>query len=413
MNDMTHHKLPRTGWDQCKILEHLEKIKPDPIRTHWAKAFRATPDVQNLSFKVYEEFFSDNGIFSARVPYMRDIEQQVLQMCLSLLNGGQKSAGNMTSGGSESVYSALHAMREWAKDHKPNCKTPTVIVPYSAHPTFTKGCHYYGLRIVRVAVSKDYKADIHAMAAEIDEDTIGIVGSAPCWPYGLYDPIEQLALIALENNLWMHVDACVGGYLSPFMEQLGHRIPNWDFRVPGVMSISADLHKYGYCPKPCSTILWRDLELQKYHHCHPSDWPGGEYHTTGFAGTRFGGAIFAAWAVMTYLGNDGYLKMANRILDSREKLTTQINAIPSLKVWPSELLPLAVEGVGIDIGKVSSALMDKGWIMLGTQEPPLLNLPIDAAMDDQVINTFIGDLNEIVDGLASGAIDAESKLVYG
>ncbi len=413
MNDTSHHKLPENGWSQDKVLDHLEKIKPDPIRMHWAKAFRATPDVQDLSFKVYEEFFSDNGIFSARVPYMRDIEQQVLQMCLSLLNGGSMSAGNMTSGGSESVYSALHAMREWAKDHKPNCKTPTVIVPYSAHPTFTKGCHYYGLRIVRVAVGADYKADVHAMAALIDEDTIGIVGSAPCWPYGLYDPIEKLAVIAMENNLWMHVDACVGGYLSPFMEQLGHEIPSWDFRVHGVMSISADLHKYGYCPKPCSTILWRDTELQKYHHCHPSDWPGGEYHTTGFAGTRFGGAIFAAWAVMTYLGNDGYLKMARRILDTREKLTTRINAIPSLSVWKSELLPLAVEGVGIDIGKVSSALMTKGWIMLGTQEPPLLNLPIDAAMDDEVINTFITDLTEIVDGLTSGTIDAESKLVYG
>lgn len=375
--------------------------------------FRATPDVQELSRQVYTEFFSDNGIFSYRVPYMQNIEQQVIEMCLSILNAAPGAAGNMTSGGSESIYSALHAIREWAKENKPHVKQPTIIAPYSAHPSFSKGCHYFGLRLKRIPLGTDFRADPAAMAEAIDEDTVAMVGSAPCWPYALYDPIEKIASIAKENGLWMHVDACVGGYLAPFVSKLGYDLPRWDFTVPGVMSISADLHKYGYCPKPCSTILWRDASLQKHHFVHPSDWPGGEYSTTGFAGTRIGGAIFAAWAVMNYLGHDGYLRMAKRVMDAREEMTKQINEIDELEVWSTHLLPLPVRGVGVDIGKVSAALSARGYIILGTQEPPLINIPIDPAVDELVMSTFINDLKDVVRGVVSGEIDSKSSLVYG
>ncbi|MEZ5929951.1 MAG: pyridoxal-dependent decarboxylase [Parvularculaceae bacterium] len=405
--------LPAAGQSKDSIISSLEKIKLDPVRGHWSMVFRATPDVQELSRQVYTEFFSDNGIFSYRVPYMQNIEQQVIEMCLSILNAALGAAGNMTSGGSESIYSALHAIREWAKENKPHVKQPTIIAPYSAHPSFSKGCHYFGLRLKRIPLGTDFRADPAAMAEAIDEDTVAMVGSAPCWPYALYDPIEKIASIAKENGLWMHVDACVGGYLAPFVSKLGYDLPRWDFTVPGVMSISADLHKYGYCPKPCSTILWRDASLQKHHFVHPSDWPGGEYSTTGFAGTRIGGAIFAAWAVMNYLGHDGYLRMAKRVMDAREEMTKQINEIDELEVWSTHLLPLPVRGVGVDIGKVSAALSARGYIILGTQEPPLINIPIDPAVDELVMSTFINDLKDVVRGVVSGEIDSKSSLVYG
>jgi len=413
MIEKNRFPLPEKGLSQEEVLSHLDEIKLDPVRGHWSKAFRATPDVQKLGQAVYQNFFSDNGIFSRRVPYMRDIEGQVIDMCLSILNGGENSAGNMTSGGSESIYSALHAIREWAKEHKPQVKEPTVVVPYSAHPTFSKGCHYFGMKLVRVPLGSDYRADVKAMENAINEDTVAVVGSAPCWPYALYDPIEDIAALARKNDLWMHVDACVGGYLAPFAKKLGHDLKPWDFSVDGVTSISADLHKYGYCPKPCSTILWRDESLQKYHYVHPSDWPGGAYSTTGFAGTRIGGAIFAAWAVMNYLGEDGYLKMAKRVLDSRAELIRRINEIDELEVWETDLLPLPVRGTGVDIGKVSAAMYARGWIMLGNQEPPLLNLPIDAAVDETVIDCFMSDITEVVRGIVSGDIDSGSSLVYG
>lgn len=413
MTTSKRSRLPGIGMSRNDILSHLDKIKLDPVRGHWSKAFRATPDVQDLGSKVYQDFFSDNGIFSLRVPYMRNIEEQVIEMCLSVVNGSDNSAGNMTNGGSESIYSALHAIREWAREHKPHVHEPKVLVPYSAHPTFSKGGHYFGLRIERIPLGDDFRVDVKAMAAAIDGDTVALVGSAPCWPYALYDPIEKIAALAIQHNLWMHVDACVGGYLAPFLTKLGYKLPRWDFTVPGVMSISADLHKYGYCPKPCSTILWQDASLQKYHFVHPSDWPGGQYSTTGFAGSRMGGAIFAAWAVMSYLGEDGYIRMAKRVMDLKAEITTKINEIDELEVWETDLLPLPIRGTGVDIGKVSAALMTRGYIILGTQQPPLINLPIDAAVDETVISTFLRDLKEIVVGITRGDIDSGSSLVYG
>lgn len=405
--------LPTTGWASEDILDHLRARKLDPIRGHWSKVFRAPEDIQKLGQDVYREFFSDNGLLSARAPYMRDIEVQVIDMCLSLMSAPKEASGTMTSGGSESIYSALHALREWARASGRGGDRPEVIAPYSAHPAFSKGCHYYDLTLTRVPLGDDLRADPAAMEAAIGENTVAIVGSAPCWPYGFYDPLSALGDVASRHDLWMHVDACVGGYLSPFAKAIGRDIPAWDFEIPAVQSISADLHKFGYCPKPCSTVLWRSKDLLKYHHVHPSDWPGGEYAATGMAGSRNAGAIFAAWAVMTRLGFEGYCDLARHVFAQRDKLAEQLNALGAVRAWQTDLLPLPVEGVEVDIGLVSATLVKKGWIILGAQEPPLINIPIDAATTDEVIDTLVSDIREIIDGIRAGEITGESVLTYG
>lgn len=375
--------------------------------------FRPTEDIQTLGRDVFREFFSDNGLFSLRVPYMRDIEVQVIDMCLSLMAGGPDSAGTLTSGGSESIYSALHAIRERAREQGRGGERPEVIAPYSAHPAFSKGCHYFDLTLTRIPLGNDLRADVQAMEAAVSDRTVAVIGSAPCWPYGLFDSITELGSVAERHNLWLHVDACVGGYLSPFAKALGMNIPAWNFEVPAVQSISADLHKFGYCPKPSSTVLWRSKDLLKYHYVHPRDWPGGEYASTGFAGSRNGGAIFAAWAVMKRLGFEGYLELTRKMVAQRQKLIDGINALGSLVVRETDLVPLPVEGVDVDVGLVSAELMKRGWIILGTQEPPLMNFPVDAATTDEVVETLLGDMRGIITDIKSGKISGESYLVYG
>ena len=404
--------LPKSGIALSEIKTALEASLQDDVHAHFSRAFRGPKDVQDVGSMAYNMFLSDNGLFSLRSGYMQRIETEVIEMCVSLFNPPEGASGTFTSGGSESIYSALHAMREWAKEKFPRITEPEVIAPYSAHPSFSKGCHYYGLKLVRTALGDDLRASLKAMEAAISPNTIGLVGSAPCWPYGLYDPIGEIGALAAKHGVWMHVDACVGGYLAPFAEKLGYKLPVWDFRVPGVMSISADLHKFGYCPKPASTILWRSGDLMKYHHVHPADWPGGQYNMTGMAGSRSAGPIFAAWAVLRYLGVEGYVRLARKTMDNKARLEAGISAIDGLFVLKNDLLPLAFGATELDLGIIKGEMSNRGWIIVGCAEPPLINLPLDAALDDIVINTFLSDLAEVTSRTRERGCGRKEGLVY-
>lgn len=401
--------LPAAGSTASTILDHLTAMKIDDLHGHWSRAFRGPADVQKIGAAAYNMFLSDNGLFAMRTDYLRIAEEQVIAMCLSLFNPPLGAGGTFTSGGSESIYSALHAIREWARERYPDVERPQIVAPYSAHPTFSKGCHYFGLELVRVPVGANLRADVTAMQRAITGDTVALVGSAPCWPYGLYDPIEDLGRVATDNGLWLHVDACVGGYLAPFVTRLGHSLPAWDFTVPAVMSISADLHKFGYCPKPASTVLWRSEELKRFHYVHPEDWPGGPYKMQGFAGSRSAGPIFAAWAVLNYLGMEGYLRLAREVMAARDRLSEGVRTIPGLTVLASDLLPLGIGAQGIDLQIVMGALRQKGWILVGAAQPPLINVPIDAATDERVIEAFLSDLRTAAEsaGREPGGVGAE------
>lgn len=405
-------RLPLMGMPREALESELEGMRGDRVRRHWSLAFRGPPDVQEIAQRAYDLFLSDNGLFSMRTEYIGRIEREVLEMCVSLFNAPSEAWGTFTSGGSESNFTALHALREWGREHFPAVRSPEIIVPFSAHPTFSKGCHYFGLRLVRVPLGPDLRADVTAMERAVNENTIGIAGSAPCWPYGRIDPVEALGAVATRHGLWLHVDACVGGYLAPFVERLGHRLPVWDFRVPAVQSISADLHKYGYCPKPASTVLWRSEALKRFHHVHPEDWPGGPYHMQGFAGSRSAGSIFAAWTVLRYLGEAGYEKLTRQLLVLRQRLTEGIEAIGGLEVLAGDLPPIAFGSRTLDMQIVMGEMRSRGWILVAAREPPLINLPIDPALDEPTIELFLRELRMAVDVARSGTNAARAELNY-
>ena len=404
-------RFPEAGVPKEQIMRQLEELKVDDMHAHWSRAFRAPRDVQEIATAAYNMFLSDNGLFSLRSEHLRVVEEQVIGMCLELFHSPPDASGTFTSGGSESNYSAIHAMREWGKEHFPKADRPQLIVPYSAHPTFSKGCHYYGLDLIRTPLTADLRADVRAMREAVTKNTIGIVGSAPCWSYARYDPIEAIGALAAEHGLWMHVDACVGGYLAPFAEELGVALPPWDFRIAAVKSISADLHKYGYCPKPASTVLWRSEDLKKYHHVHPEDWPGGAYKMQGFAGSRSAGPIFASWAVMRYLGRAGYRRLAQQVLAARQQLIDGASAIPGLEPLQSDLLPIAIGSSTLDMQLVMGELRKTGWILVGAAQAPLLNIPVDGATDAAVISAFLTDLRAAAARAAAGS-GARAELNY-
>jgi glutamate/tyrosine decarboxylase-like PLP-dependent enzyme len=411
---MTHDRteLPATGIPAETLRAELAALKGDRLRRHWSRAFRGPADVQEIGRFAYQQFLSDNGLFSLRGDHLGKIEQQVTEMCVGLFHAPPGAWGTFTSGGSESNYTALHAMREWAREHFPAVRAPELVVPYSAHPTFSKGSHYFGLKLVRVALSEDYRADVAAMERAITPNTIALAGSAPAWPYGRVDPIEQLGEVASRHGLWMHVDACVGGYLAPFAERIGQRLPLWDFRVPAVQSISADLHKYGYCPKPASTVLWRSESIKTFHHVHPSDWPGGPYSMQGFAGTRSAGPIFAAWAVLRYLGVSGYERLARQVFARKLELTEGIEAIEGLYVLRNDLMPLAFGSHTLDMQVIMGEMRGAGWVLVAAREPPLVNLPIDAALDDEVIALFLTELRAAAAVARQGKDGKRAELAY-
>jgi len=389
--------LPKTGLSFDAIKDHLTQIEmPEPY-AHFARAFRGPQDVQDVGKFAFERFLSDNGFFSLYLPYMQTIEQEVIAMGVSLLHPTENSTGNFTSGGTESNLSALHAAREWAKVHLPKVKEPNVVAPLTIHPSFKKSAQYLGIELITTALDENGRGVAANIAAAINSNTIMVAASAPTWHFSRIDPIPEMGAVAASAGLWMHVDACVGGYISPFLEKLGQKLTPWDFRVPAVTSISADLHKFGYCPKPASTIFWRDAELQKYHYVAIDDPFLGMYKLAGLSGSRSAGPIFAAWAVMTYLGEEGYLRLTRDLLKMKDRITRAVNSIEGLKMWDVDVMPLHFHSEKAPTEAIYQGLLEKGWLMLGLVNPPAITIALDPAFSSESADLLIADLREVTE----------------
>lgn len=354
--------------------------------------FGATEDVARVGREAFNAYFTENALGGRRAfASLLRMEQEVLAMCRDLFHGPQTATGTMTSGGTESIVLAVKNCRDWQRRlrgdpvHRGN-----LVLPSTAHPAFEKAASLMDLPIRRVPAAADLRADPAAMAAAIDADTIMIAGSVPCFPYGVIDPLPALSDLAVARDVWLHVDACVGGFFAPFARDLGEPIPPFDFALPGVASLSADLHKFGFCPKPASVVLYRSPELASGFDFNV--WPSGRFATATLVGTRPGGAVAAAWAVLTFLGRDGYRAIAERLLATRRAYAGGIAAIPHLSVIGTpDLSILAFTSDRSDMEALAQAMAARGWVPGRVHRPDGLHLML-SLLHEPVCEHYLRDL---------------------
>jgi glutamate/tyrosine decarboxylase-like PLP-dependent enzyme len=368
--------------------------------------FNAGADVEQVQKEAYVLFMSENGLGPAAFPSLRQMEAEVVGFGLELFHAPAEAAGVITSGGTDSISMAVKAARDHARKVRGVQGRLNIVLPRSAHPAFDKACAVMEIEVRRTPLH-GYLADAASMAAAADGSTVMIVGSAPNFPYGLVDPIAALSELAVERQLWLHVDACVGGYIAPFVRLDGAEIADFDFVLPGVRSISADLHKYGYCAKGASTVFFRSAELFQLMAFDVRDWPGGRMVTPTLAGTRPGGAIAAAWAVMQFLGVDGYRRKHALVTDARRRIEAGVEALGFTVLGRPQLGIVAFTREDVDCVALWAKLRERGWFTGVTTEPKSLHLmlsPIHAQVADQ----YLADLEWAL-GAVAGPTEAEAR----
>ena len=401
--------LPRQGRNWPALEKELRAFGEGDARWRDLRTavfvFHAGDDVLEVARSAYAMYQSENGLGAGSAfPSLARMEAEIVSIGLGLLNAPAGACGDMTSGGSESIFLALKTCRDQARAEGRDTRGMQVLMPRSAHPAFDKAAACLDLDILRLPVAPDCRADADAMAGAVTERTLMLVGSAPCFPYGVIDPIDELGRIAVARDIWLHVDACVGGYFAPFARMNGVPLPPFDFSVPGVRSLSADLHKYGYAAKGASTLFHRSAAQREFQVFTCDAWPVGTMRTPSAAGTRPGGAIAAAWAVLHYLGEDGYREKTRRVVRTRERLEGAIDEIPGLRVVGRPQLGLiAYTSDTIDIHAVAEQLSGMGWFSPRLDDPPAIHLMLSPE-HARVIDEYIADLRRAT-GLvaASGA----------
>lgn len=325
---------------------------------------------------VFGAFAHANVLQRDMYPSATKFEGEIIAMVADLLHGdvGKGFCGVVTGGGSESLISALYAYREQGAQR--GITEPNIVMPTTAHVALSKGGHWLGVEVRLAPPAADYRADVAAMAELIDANTVALFASAGNYPHGVVDPIGELSQLAHAHGIGMHVDGCLGGMLLPWIERNGHPVPPWDFRLPGVTSISADTHKYGYALKGTSVLLYRSKELRKHQYFTYPDWPGGLYLSPGLAGSRSGGLIAATWAALVTIGAEKFLEYAEDIYTAAQQIRAGIEAIPQLEVIGDPIFLVAFKAAGedpIDIYLVNDALKAEGWRLNALQLPPALH----------------------------------------
>ncbi len=361
----------------------------------WSLVYHASDEHTEFLKKAYSIYFHQNGLNPSAFPSLQQMEAEVVSMSANLLGGGLHAAGTMTSGGTESIMMAVKTYRDRARTLRPEITRPEMIVPTSIHPAFDKAAHYFDVKIVKANLSPDFRVDIEAVKKLTNENTILIVGSAPQYPHGVIDPIRELATFAKSKGIGMHVDACVGGFLLPFLKRLGHPIPDFDLSVDGVTSMSADLHKYGFASKGASIVLYKDKDFRRSQFFVLSEWPGGAFASPSMPGTRPAGAIAAAWGTLRAFGESGYLEVAKICMENTSKLQAGIRALGFEIVGKPETTIFAFSAKDFDVYAVADQMQRLGWYIDRQQKPTSLHLMVTPAHTRHV-ETFLADLKNSV-----------------
>jgi sphinganine-1-phosphate aldolase len=378
---MTKRFFPQTGSPSSEILQELERFRLKGADWKngktWSLVYYLDEEHLDLVREAYDVFFSENYLNSFVFPGLQEMERDVVRMAAEMC-GNPTAVGAMSSGGTESILLAVLAYRNKAQAEG-RSKKLEVLAPETAHPAFEKAAHMYGLKLVRVPLRADKRVNLEAMEKLISSRTLMLVVSAPCYPFGVVDPVVEASALAQKHNLPLHVDACIGGFVLPWAEQLGDWKGVWDFRAPGVTSMSLDIHKLGYAAKGASVVLYRDMEWMKRQFFVSTQFPGGIYVSPTLLGSRPGGAIAAAWASMMKLGWEGYLEATRKILGAARELRDFFNSVPGLEVVSDPKLNiLAYRTVGNrpDIFIVADQLEEKGWVVDRQQFPQSIHLTV-------------------------------------
>lgn len=360
-------------------------------------AFFGGDDVAELASEVYNQFQGDNLLYGKFIfPSLLKMSQELSSMSLDILGGTENSSAHFTVGGTESNILGAKTARDWAAAERPVPGQPEVLMGHTCHAGMNKACELLGLKPVRLPPNLTGLIDIDQMREHITENTIMLVGSAPAYPLGSIDPIEQIAALAKEHNLWVHVDGCVGGFLLPFVKDFDD-VPPFDLSVDGVCSMSADLHKYGFASNGASMILLKNKEHDKYLEFYFDDWPIDKFITMSIGGTKPGGAAAAAWAVMRYLGKEGYRDRARRIVETRRAIVKQVEALDELQLLgkPAAGFAAFCGAPGTDMKAIRQRMVDKGWRFASLVEPVGINLLLNVS-HETVVDKFCNDLKQAV-----------------
>jgi sphinganine-1-phosphate aldolase len=406
--------LPARGRPQQAVLDDMRAMKSGDADWQHGRVplfvFKATDELYETGRAAFMEYFAENALGGRRAfPSVKRMEDDVVEMALSLFNAPDNAQGFMTTGGTESIIQAIQTCRDWtrAQRKEPHLRG-NIVAAQSVHPAFNKGAKLMDFEVRRAPVGADLRADPAVIEALIDDQTMMIVGSAPSFPYGCIDPIADLGALAERRGLWLHVDACVGGYLAPFVKMIGRDIPAFDFSVPGVSSLSADLHKFGFTPKPASTVFYRTADMADHHSFDFSDWPNGRFLTSTIIGTRPAGGVAAAWANFEFLGLEGYMQIARDLMAFIDAYKAGIRDIRGLEILGDPHLSIVAYGSDeIDVFRVAEVMQAKGWLPGLVQQPKaihrmmsMLHAPsLDAYLAD--VRAAVGVVRQESGGAAS------------
>lgn len=400
----TYRALPAEGRPRHEILTQMRQMA-EAEAARWREGYASgavyNADEEHIEFlnQVYAINSQSNPLHTDLWPSAVKYESEIVAMTAQMLGASytqDEICGTVTSGGTESILLAMKAYRDHARQTK-GITRPQMVVPATAHAAFDKAAQYFDIEIVHVPVGPDFRADVAAMEKAITPNTIVLVGSAPPFPHGIIDPIEELSELARSRGIGFHTDACLGGFVLPWAEKLGYPVPPFDFRLPGVTSISADTHKYGYAAKGTSVILYRGRELRYFQYFTATDWPGGLYCSPTFAGSRPGGLSAACWAAMVSMGESGYLEATKRILETAAKIKEGIRAIPELTLIGDPLFVIAFQSEELDVYRIMDAMTARNWSLNGLHKPAALHLCVTLRHTRPgVAERFLADLRASV-----------------
>ncbi len=399
--------FPQQGRPRADVLAEIEamaEIEDSPYHEGKVSGSIYSGDEEHYEFlnEVFGHYSHANVLQRDMYPSATRFEGEIIAMTADLLHAPGAVEGGpfgvLTSGGTESLMNPLLVYREWGRAR--GIANPNVVMPVTAHPALDKGGHYFGIDLRKAAVTDEFIADMDSVRSLIDENTVALVGSAGTYPHGLIDPISELSELALERGINLHVDGCLGGFILAWGQDLGYPVPTWDFRLPGVTSISADTHKYGFGLKGSSVLTYRSAELRRLQYFIVPEWPGGLYTSPGMSGSRSGGIIAAAWAAMVTLGREGYLAIAGDIFRTAAALRATIEAVPELRVLGNPFFNVAfttTDESGLDIFLVNDYLASQRWRLNGLQKPAALHFCVTRPNTQEgVVEHFAADLAEAI-----------------